>query len=181
MTLVAVSASPVLNNICKRNATLFNRNLEILKLYPEKITPEVINKLCTASDENDSFDMVNALTNRDISKTISIERKLLSENDSALSVIGLLAGQLRFLYQIAYYQSIGKKKNKIIEICNINEYRYNKAQETLKNLTMNQIIELLNKLSENDIACKSDNSIPDSSRFELFILDLLKKGNYAGN
>ena len=136
---------------------------------------KVVNKLCTASDNNDSFDLINSITNKDISTAISIERKMLNENDSALSVIGLLSGQLRYLYQIAYYVSIGKKKTEIMELCGIgNDYRYNKALETLKVLDSRKIIELLYKLSELDIKCKSDNSISDNSRFELFILELLK-------
>ncbi len=165
----------LLGNICKRSATLLNNNLEILKLYPEEINVETINKLCSACDENDSFELINALTSKDISKGIATERKLLSENDSALSVIGLLASQLRYLYQIAYYSSIGKKKGEIMELCNINEYRYNKAMATINILDKKQIIALLSKLSQLDISCKSDNSISDSSRLELFILELLKK------
>lgn len=165
----------LLSNICKRSATLLNSNLEVLKLYPEQINVQVISKLCSASDDNDSFELINALTNRDISKAISTERKLLSENDSALSVIGLLASQLRYLYQIAYYVSAGKKKGEIMELCNINEYRYNKAIQTINILDKRQIIRLLSQLSDLDIKCKSDNSVSDNSRFELFILELLKK------
>ncbi len=165
----------VLSNICKRSATLLNSNLEVLKLYPEQITAQVINKLCTVSDDNDSFELVNALTNKDISKAIATERKLLNENDSALSVIGLLASQLRYLYQIAYYISLGKKKSEIMELCNINEYRFNKAVATTNVLDKRQIIKLLAQLSDLDIKCKSDNSVSDNSRFELFILELLKK------
>ena len=165
----------LLANICKRSATLFNSNLEVLKLYPEQINVQVINKLCSASDDNDSFELINALTTRDISKAIATERKLLSENDSTLSVIGLLASQLRYLYQIAYYVSAGKKKSEIMDICNINEYRYSKAIQTINVLDKKQIIKLLSQLSDLDIRCKSDNSISDNSRFELFILELLKK------
>ena len=172
----------MLNNLCKRSATLLNQNLEILKLYPEKITSQVISHLCTASDENDSFEMINSLTNRDISKAISCERKLLSQNDSVLSVIGLLSSQLRFLYYISYLLAKGKKKSEIMDEANISDYRYGKAIETLKNLKMRQIIELLAKLSDLDCQCKSDNSVGDNTRFELFILNLLRKGNnYAGD
>lgn len=164
----------LLNTICKRSATLLNQNIQILKNYPDKITPIVVNKLCTASDDNNSFEMINALTNKDISKAIYIERKMLNENDSALSVIGLLSSQLRFLYQLSYYLSIGKTKKEIIDITKCSEGRYNKSLETLRKLKLDRIIELLSQLSDLDIKCKSDNSIPDSSRFELFILNLLK-------
>lgn len=163
-----------LNTMCKRSATLLNRNIEILKLYPDKITAQVISKLCSASDDNDSFDLVNALTAKDVSKSIDLTRKMISENDSALGAIGLLATQLRFLYQVAYYKSLGKRKNEIIDLCNSNEGRINRAYKTLEKLNLNQISELLYKLSDFDIKCKSDYSIADNTRMELFILELLK-------
>lgn len=171
----------LLNTICKRNATLLLQNIEVLSNYPDRITSDVVNKLCTASDDNNSFDMINALTAKDISKAIYIERKMLKENDSVISIIGLLASQLRFLYQLSYYISINKKKDEIIDITKCSEIRYKMSLETLNKLNKTQIISLLDKLSELDIKCKTDSSIPDTSRFELFILELLRKQNYASN
>jgi DNA polymerase-3 subunit delta len=178
---ISSDAAYLLNNLCKRSATLFNRNIEILKLFPEQITPVVVAKLCSRSDDNESFDLINALTDKDLSKAILLERKMLSDNDSALSVISLLAGQLRFLYQIAYYNSIGMNKRDIINQNNINEYRYDKAVTTLNKLSMNQIITLLKDLSDLDIAAKSDYSLKDNERFEMFIVRMCRKEGYAGN
>ncbi|MBR4470576.1 MAG: DNA polymerase III subunit delta [Erysipelotrichaceae bacterium] len=169
----------LLSNLCKRNATLLNQNLEILKLYPGKIDPKVVSSLCTASDDNDSFEMINALTARDVTKALSVERKLLKENDSVLGVIGLLANQLRFLYYISYLVSKGKKRNEIMEIASISDYRLNKAMESLNGLKKEEIMYMLALLSELDISCKSDNSISDQLRFEMFILEFLRKGRYA--
>lgn len=163
----------LLNTICKRNATLLNKNIEILKNYPDKITKEIVEKLCTASDDNDAFDLINAMTNKNITRAISIERKMLNNNDNIISLIGLLASQLRFLYQLSYYLSIGKNRNEIIEITKCSEGRYNKSMETLNKLKLNEIIKLLKDLSDLDILCKSDNSISDVSRFEMYILNLL--------
>lgn len=171
----------ILNQICKRSATLLQQNIEVLKNYPEKITVQAVQKLCTSSDDNDSFELINAITNKDISKTIYLQRKMLSENDSVLSVIGLLAAQLRFLYHLSYLNDNGYRKADILDELKIQEYRYTKSMETIRKLSRNQIIDLLSQLSDLDIKCKSDYSIPDSSRFELFILQLLKKGTYAGN
>ncbi len=173
---ISSDAAYQLNSICKRNATLFNQNIEILKLYPGKIDLKAVNKLCTASDENDSFELINALTAKDVSKAIYLERKMMTANDSILSVIGLLANQLRFLYQIAYLSSKGKNRKQILDETGVNEYRLNKAFESLRNLRKEQIISLLAKLSDLDISCKSDSSLPDASRFELFILEFLKRG-----
>ena len=174
-------AAYLLNTICKRNASLLSQNIDILKNYPEHIDSNVINKLCTASDDNDSFELINSIVNKDISKTIHLERKLINEKDSIFSVIGLLASQLRFLYQIAYYKSINKSDRQVLELINCNEYRYKKAIDTLRNLKLDQILKLLNDLSSLDIKCKLDNSISDVSRFEIYILNLLKKDIYASN
>ena len=163
-----------LNSICKRNATLLNRNIEILLNYPERITVDVIQKLCTSLDDNDSFELINALTNKKISKSISIVRKMLKDSDSILSIIGLLASQLRFLYQLSYYLYIGKTKKEILDECKCSEYRYNKALETLRKLNMTEIMKLLNDLSNLELECKSNNTISDSTRLELYILNLLK-------
>lgn len=168
-----------LNSICKRDATLLIKNIEVLSNYPGQITTDVIEKLCTISDDNDAFEMINALTNKDISRTIYLERKLLKENDSVMSVIGLLSTQLRFLYQVSYLLSIKMKKSEILDTTKCSEYRYNKAIETLNRIDIRQIISLLNNLSKLDIECKTDNSLSDASRFELFILNLVKKDNYA--
>ena len=174
-------AAYLLNTICKRNASLLSQNIDILKNYPEHIDSNVINKLCTVSDDNDSFELINSIVNKDISKTIHLERKLINEKDSIFSVIGLLASQLRFLYQIAYYKSINKSDRQVLELINCNEYRYKKAIDTLRNLKLDQILKLLNDLSSLDIKCKLDNSISDVSRFEIYILNLLKKDIYASN
>ncbi|MBQ2657370.1 MAG: DNA polymerase III subunit delta [Erysipelotrichaceae bacterium] len=178
---ISQDAITVLGNICKRNITLLNRNIELLTLYPEKITADVVLKLCTASDENDVFEMINAITRKDVSETIRIERKMLNETDSVLGVISLLANQLRYLYQVAYYQKIGKKRHEIAELTDSSDYRLNKAFQSLQKLNNSQILELLNSLCVLDMQCKSDSSISNNARLELFILDLLKKGYHAGN
>ena len=167
-------ASNLLINIVKNDATLLEKNIELLSLYPEKITVQVISKLCSAYDEIDSYELINALTNKDISKTISLARKLSLSSENG-SIIYLLANQLRFLYYVAYLLSIGKKKNEIMELTNSREYRYIKAVETINKLKMNNIMNLLHKLSDLDIKSKSDSTISDDMRFELFVLELLKE------
>lgn len=178
---ISDDASNLLNQLCRKSVTLFMQNLEVLKNYPEKINSEVVAKLCTASDDINSFELINAITNNDLSKAISLERTMLGENDSVLSIIGLLAAQLRFLYHFSYLLNGGYKKSEIQEELKIENYRYTKSLETLQKLKMEQIIKLLEELSKLEIECKSDFSLKDSSRFELFIIKLLKKNIYASN
>lgn len=174
-------AFSLLVQICKRSATLLKQNIDVLSNYLEKITIQAINKLCTSSDDNDSFELINAITAKDITKVVYLERRMLKDNDSIYSVIGLLAAQLRFLYRLSYLSNSGMRSSEIKDELNISDYRYSKSIEALQKLNMNQILNLLNELSILDIKCKSDASISDQSKFELFILNLLRKENYASN
>ena len=172
----------LLIDICRNDSSLFMQNIEVLKNYPGKIDSDVINKLCTASDEINSFDLINAITDNDLDKAINLERTMLENSDDGiLGIISLLAGQLRFLYQFSYLLSKNYDKKAILDEMKTSDYRYSKSLETIKKLKMPQILEMLKSLSDLDIACKSDFSLKDSSKFELLIIQLLMKREYARN
>lgn len=172
----------LLIDICRNDSSLFMQNIEVLKNYPGKIDSDVINKLCTASDEINSFDLINAITDNDLDKAINLERIMLENSDDGiLGIISLLAGQLRFLYQFSYLLSKNYDKKTILDEMKMSDYRYSKSLETIKKLKMPQILEMLKSLSDLDIACKSDFSLKDSSKFELLIIQLLMKREYARN
>ncbi len=172
----------LLIDICRNDSSLFMQNIEVLKNYPGKIDSDVINKLCTASDEINSFDLINAITDNDLDKAINLERTMLENSDDGiLGIISLLAGQLRFLYQFSYLLSKNYDKKAILDEMKMSDYRYSKSLETIKKLKMPQILEMLKSLSDLDIACKSDFSLKDSSKFELLIIQLLMKREYARN
>lgn len=172
----------LLIDICRNDSSLFMQNIEVLKNYPGKIDSDVINKLCTASDDINSFDLINAITDNDLDKAINLERTMLENSDDGiLGIISLLAGQLRFLYQFSYLLSKNYDKKTILDEMKMSDYRYSKSLETIKKLKMPQILEMLKSLSDLDIACKSDFSLKDSSKFELLIIQLLMKREYARN
>lgn len=164
-----------LSNLCKENATLLQQNIEILKLYPDVINSDVVYKLCTSYDNSESFDLINAIIAKDVTKAINLERQMLKDTSSVLGVLSLIAGQLRFLYQVSYYQSLGFSISKIAHELNAKEGRIRYSFNTLKRLDRKQILELLSKLSKLDIKCKSDYTISDNNKFEMFILELLHK------
>jgi len=171
----------LLETIVRRSATLLDQNIIVLSNYPGHINADVVSKLCTASDELDSFEVINALTSKNVSLSISLIRKLLTNQDSILPVIALLSNQLRFLYEISFLNSIGKNTSQILDIVKCNEYRLKMAMNTLRNLNSKQIIYLLKKLSDLDIKTKNNFSIDEKQEFELFILELLKKDKHASN
>lgn len=170
-----------LTNICKRDASLFNQNLEVLKLYPGNIDETVIDKLCTSSDNNLVYDLINAICAKDINKSIIFERKLLNETDSILGVIALLANSLRQTYYIGYLYDKGYRKAEILNECKISEFIVNKSLDMLNKYDKNAIINLLNDLSELECSCKANYGISDTNKFELFLLKMMENKNYASN
>lgn len=170
-----------LTNICKRDASLFNQNLEVLKLYPGNIDEDVIDKLCTSSDNNLVYDLINAICAKDINKSIIFERKLLSNTDSILGVIALLANSLRQTYYIGFLYDKGYRKAEIVNECKISEFIINKSLDMLNKYDKHTIINLLNDLSTLECSCKADYGIPDNSKFELFLLRMMENKSYASN
>lgn len=152
---------------------LFNRNLEILKLYPETLDIFALKALVTTKDEQDVFKLINAIMAKNVSQALKLVKKYLKYDDNVLGLLALLANQLRLLYSIAYYQSIDKSKKEIEEILNINPYRLQKAYEVISNFDMKEIMSLLNKLADLEYTIKVDSSLGDKLRTELFILELL--------
>ncbi|MBQ6559311.1 MAG: DNA polymerase III subunit delta [Erysipelotrichaceae bacterium] len=170
-----------LTELCKRNATLLNQNIQVLKLYPDPIDSQVIDKLCSQNDDNDAFDLINALVDKNVSKAVYHARLMAQNNDSVLGILSLLSNQLRFLYHVAYLRSIDTPKKEILEITKASENRMYHVYKTLDHLTMEQIMKLLADLSDLDIRCKTDSSLIDFSRLELLIIDLAERGAYESN
>lgn len=157
----------------KFDASLFKNNLEILKLYPGKIDLNAVNALCNTSDDNDAYDLVNAIINKDISRAFSLERQMLTDDNSVLGIVGLIANQLRFLYFVDYLKKNGNSQKEIADIIHCHPYRIQKSFETLSHFSANSIPELLSELSDLDVKSKTEN-IDEKLMFELFVLRLMK-------
>ncbi|MGN1405594.1 MAG: DNA polymerase III subunit delta [Erysipelotrichaceae bacterium] len=153
---------------------LLNRNIEILKLYPEEIDIYALKALISVKDEEDIFKLINAITSKNLSSSMIHINKMLKQGQSPLGIIALVAAQLRFLYSVGYYHSIGYKDSDIMNIVGTkSSYRLKKAYEALDNFNLKEIMNLLNKLSELDYRFKLNSLIDEKLKLELFLLELL--------
>lgn len=166
----------ILVNMCNNSLSLFNQNIDVLSLYPEKIDEDVVNNLCIGSSEENIFNLINSLTRKDITESIKYAKRILANDSNINGLIALLANQLHFLYEVSYYNSIGDDIYTIMDKTNTkNRYRIDKAFESLRNLSSNEIMNLLNKLSDLDFKGKVNSDLDDKLRLELFIVGLLDK------
>ncbi len=153
----------------------WKRELEKLTLYPEKITVAVIKEIVTKPLEDDVFQLSNAVIKRNLSLALSIYHDLLV-NDKYVSIplIGLLAGQFRFMCQCKILQEHRYSLNEIAsELNNVNAYR---VQITLENSAYNtskDYLKLLNDLSDLDQKVKTGR-IDAVTGVELFIINAVR-------
>lgn len=171
---ITKEAVELLVNSANFNVSLLHQNIEVLSLYPGKIDTDALYKLISFSSEEDVFNLINAMTSKKVNLSIKFAKKLLAGDESVLRLISTLANQLRFLYTVAYYSSLGKTTNDLMDIVNTkSSYRIEKAYDTLRNISMEEIEDLLTKLSDLDYKCKTNYDLTDQLNLELFIVSLL--------
>ena len=164
----------ILIDSCSPSLTLFNQNLDVLCLYPDKLDEDVTKRLITSNNEENVFNLINALTKKNISSAIKSLNKIISNDNNINGLIALLASQLRFLYDVSYYNEKSYSINEIMEYTGVkNRYRIDKAFETLDNLNMKEIINLLSKLADLDYQSKTSSDLNDKLKMELFIVSLI--------
>lgn len=166
------SCFDIVYKACNNSLSLFKQNMDILDLYPEKIDEDVVNNLLISSNEENVFNLINALTNKKVSDSIYYARRILANDSNINGLIALLANQLRFLYQVSYY-SDGPYGASDILGCK-SPYRITKALETLRTLKSKDIMSMLDRLAVLDLDSKQNSDIDDTLKLELFIVELLK-------
>ena len=84
--------------------------MEKLELYGGVISSDVVERLVTRPLEEDVFQLVNAVVDRDLRKSFHMWQDLCVLNKDAIYLIALLAAQFRFLYEVKALMLHGKGK-----------------------------------------------------------------------
>ena len=160
---------------CNNSLALFKQNMDILELYPDKITGDVVDTLLISSNEENVFNLINALTNKKVSDSIYYAKRILSNDSNINGLISLLAGQLRFLYEVSFWSKTDSNPNYIADKMGVKSvYRVQKAFESLRYLKGNEIMSLLDKLANLDYKSKVNSDYDDTLKLELFIVGMIR-------
>lgn len=158
---------------CGQDLSVFYSGLENLKQFEGKITIQVLDQLTYASDDFNEFSLVNSLIDGKLNTSVKLIRKLQSDENSIFRLLSLIAGQLRYLYSVSYYQTIYNNDNDVMEATSTSHpYRLEMARKTLKKISPKNIMKLLYKLSSFDYKLKTDSSIDKKILLELFVSTL---------
>ena len=153
----------------------WKNELEKLKLYPEKIDREVIRQLVAKPLENNVFELTNAVNTRDTARAIEVYHDLLVNNRNDIGgLIGLLAGQFRFMLQAVTLMEQGYNQKEIAEKLNCREGRVYMAFKNSGSRNSRQLLKVLDSLASLDQDIKSGKVNPQLG-LELFLVETTRK------
>lgn len=147
------------------------RELEKLELYGELITYDVITHLVTRPLEDNVFDLVHAVVEKDKRKAFQIYRDLCVVNTDAIYLIALLSSQFRFLFQVKTLMNQGNNKDAIVAELHAHPYRVKLAMNDVTRLSNSYLMQMLAKLATLDQQLKAG-LIDKKMGFELFLIEL---------
>lgn len=153
----------------------WKRELEKLKLYPNKIDKTVVDSLVCRPLENNAFDLVDAVLSHNLDKALSIYHDLLVTNkNDIMSLIGLLGSQIRFMCQC---KTLNEQHVSVRDIAQRFNCKDQRVSITLSNCGLNTSEEILNILSElSDLDQKIKKGLVDQiAGLELFIIKATKR------
>ena len=167
----------LIDEYCLGDIVKIQTECDKLKLYKldEKIIDEkdvldlVEKKLGDSKDLVFSF--TRSLAEKDKKSALKKYLELLDYSIQPLSIIGLLANQMRIIYQVKILSDKGLSNIDMAKMLNEKEFRIKKTRELIGYYTENDCLDMINKLSDIDLKIKTTDT--DSNReIELFIMNL---------
>ena len=158
----------MLADYCLNNMTKIS--LEISKIcsymYDEKIvTANIINKLVTPDEEIKVFELVDALSRKDIKTAQSIIYSLQQQNEPFTKTLGLIAGHFRRLF----FSKINKDKSNSMLASELGckEFAITKAKQQAENFTARELKNIENLILETDYNIKNGKMTAENAMYYL--------------
>lgn len=167
-----------LNNKCLGNISSLENECNKLKSYKyeektitnQDIDDLVVEQLGDSTELTFSFN--RSLAEKDKKAALEKYYKLLGYNIEPLGVIGLLASQIRIMYQVKVLERQRLSPNEIANtLGEKNSYRVKKTKELTRFYSEKELLSLMQKLSDIDLKVKTTDTDPNSE-IELFILNI---------
>ena len=162
-------------NICHNNYEKILNELNKLKIFkiddPTKlITRNDIDMITIKEYDDNIFDLVNAITNRNRKQAIELYSRLREKEDSTL-IIGAIANKIRMLYSIKVLRDDKLSIDEMAELLDVKRAAISISLESCDNFSSERLINLLKRLFEIDIISKSETKDLDL-QFKLFLMNI---------
>ena len=160
-------------NRCGDNMYLITNEIEKLGCYKKDLDLKDIVLMTPKKLEDNVFEMIDAIFNKKDAEVFKIYYDLKSNNSEPITLISLIASQVRFLYQVMVLKDKGYSESNIANELSCHPYRAKIALEKVYRLNKMDLTCMLEDLSALDIKIKSG-EIDRFVGFELFLLNACK-------
>lgn len=167
-----------LDEICQSDLTKIDNECEKLinyKFDTKEITKDDIDEMVVkklGDSKELTFAFSRSIANRDIKDSLEKYHELLSYNIEPLSIIGLLASQIRIIYQVKILEKRHLSDREIASILEEkSDYRIKKTRELTSLYSEKELLKLMQKLSDIDYKIKTSD-IDGNHLIEMFIISL---------
>ena len=156
-----------IENECKKLKTF---NFETKKISKSDIEELVIEKL---GDETElTFSFSRSLAEKNKKEALRKYKELLDYQIEPIAIVGLLASQIRIIYQVKTLSNQNLSPYDIAKMLGEkSDYRVKKTKELIRYYSEQELLDLMKTLSDMDIQMKTT-AIDPNSLIELFILNI---------
>ncbi len=149
---------------------LMNYKSDTKTITKEDIEEMVVKKL---GDERDlTFAFSRSLAERNIKEALLKYHELLNYNIEPLSIIGLLASQIRIIYQVKLLEKNRLSDREIADtLGEKSDYRIKKTRELTRLYSEDELLGLMQKLSDMDYKIKTTD-VDGKNLIEMFIINI---------
>ena len=156
-----------IENECKKLKTF---NYETKKISKSDIEELVIEKL---GDEQElTFSFSRSLAEKSKKEALRKYKELLDYQIEPIAIVGLLASQIRIIYQVKTLSNQNLSPYDIAKMLGEkSDYRVKKTKELIRYYSEQELLDLMKTLSDMDIQMKTTDIDPNSL-IELFILNI---------
>lgn len=172
-----IISDEALNELIKRvenDVMLFLNEVDKLELLNRPISLTDIEALVNRPYEERSYLLTNAVLAKNLIETLTLYYDLLASNQEPITLISMLANQFRIYSQVFILSKFGQSRTEIASTLKIHEYRVKLALEKKQEMTLEEVLTLLEKLHQLDLEIKS-NRVDRFYALELFLVDYCLK------
>lgn len=151
-----------------------DQELEKLKIFSDHPSLEDTKALVTVEPLDNVFVMTDALFEKNGLRLMAAYRNFRAQSMEALAVIMLLAGQVRFLFQVRVLMDDAMGADDIARTLQAHPYRIRKSMDNASRFTAEELMDWLEELAALEQNMKSGRQDMDAG-FEMFCLKLMEE------
>lgn len=167
----------LLDEYCLEDITKIYNECEKLKEYridEKKITSQDVRELVVRKQgdtKETTFQFSRALAEKNKKEALNLFNSLLEKNNDSIAIVGLLASQLRIIYQVKILEERNMSDREIASTLGEKEFRIKKTRELTRLYSRYELNKLIITLSDIDLKMKTTDIDP-KHLIQMFIINL---------